>query len=137
MTTFNGPLYVGKNTTGNLQTSPIGYVAESTDVTAVSAAVRTATVVLPDNALVHTIQVVITSAVAGIAAGVSIRAGTAASPSLYGIVGVSAEGIYNLVLTKQILTMPTTFVIDATAQASAADLTAFKASPRVSYGVRY
>lgn len=136
MTTFNAPLYVGKNTTGSLLTSPLGYCTVSTEVAAVSAGSRSVTVILPDNSLTHTVQVVVVSAVAGIAAGVSIRAGTAASPSLYGIVGVSAEGVYNLTMTKQILTYPSSFVIDATAQASAADLSAFKTAIRVAYGTR-
>lgn len=137
MTTFNAPVYIGKNTTGDPLTSPIGFCVVSTYIASVSAGRLSSTVVVPENSVVTGIQMYVVSAVAGIAAGVTVRAGTAASPSLYGTISVSAEKSYSIVLTKQVLTNPTSIIIDATAQASAADLTGFKTVMRVTYGTKF
>jgi len=134
MTTFKQPVFVGDNS-GNITTATRGYVTVIKEVD-VSAGNRTVTRTLADNSGINRIQVVVASAVAGIAAGVTLRAGTVASPDLYGTIGVSAEGVYDMVLTKQIINNPTTVIIDATAQASAANWTALKTQTRIIYGSR-
>lgn len=137
MTNFTSPVYLTGpgGDTGNITTDTRGYVPVS-KAFAVSAANRTVTRTLPPNTNIQAITYVVASAVAGIAAGVTVRAGTAASPALYGTVSVSAEGVYTMTLTKQVINDPTTVIIDATAQASAADWTTLKGLARITYGTR-
>lgn len=134
MTTFLQPVYVGLQT-GTLETDTSGFVNVSREVQ-VSAGSRTKARTLPPNTSIIRIQGVVVSAVAGIAAGVTLRVGTTANSTFYGAVGVSAEGVYDLVLTKRTLENPQQIVIDATAQASAADWSALKATVRVTFGSR-
>jgi hypothetical protein len=137
MTTFTQPVYIGQNT-GAPSTDTRGFVQVIKEVAGVSAGSRSVTApTLPDNSTVTMIQGVVTSAVAGIAAAVTLRAGTAASPTRYGSISVSAEGVYTIPLTKYVLIdNPSAIVLEVTAQASAADLTAVKVSPRIIYGSR-
>lgn len=132
MTNFKEPVTIGLKT--GLSTSDTrGQVVVAKHIP-FSATDRTAiTRTIPANSALFKGQVVITSAVAGIAAGVTVRIGDGTTIDEYGTIAVSAEGVYDIAFDKSIVSAGTTITFDATAQASAADLTTITGEAQILY----
>ena len=136
-TTFSGPLRTGKNT-GVPVTTTLGHLVAEQRVT-VAVASKKARLFLPPNSSLIEGTIFVTDAVSGIAAGVNVRLGTSADEGKFSVTPVSARNLYRIaaVSAPSVLNFGTsvanTIAVDATAQASAADLVAFQAVVSILY----
>jgi len=130
-TTFSGPIRTGKDY-GSPLNNTLGTVQLIQTATVAVGAMKNF-VVLPPNCSLLGGTAVVRDAVSGVAAGVNIRIGTTADATKYAIVPVSAARAYDITAVSGANTVSigsgdsNLIAIDATAQASAADVVAFNA----------
>lgn len=136
-TTFSGPIRTGKDT-GAPTTRTIGTVSLVQACTVVAGAMKNILVFPPNSSMIGS-TVIVRQAVSGIAAGVTVRIGVSADEARHGSVAVSAARAYDMTTASgatwwALGTADANLVsVDATAQASAAELTQFDAIVLVRY----
>ena len=136
-TTFSGPVRTGNNS-GAPVTTTIGHLVAEQRTTVQVGAMKSRLFLPPNSALIEG-TIFVTDAASGIAAGVNVRLGTSADEGKFSVTPVSARNLYRIaaVSAPSVLNFGTsvanTIAIDATAQASAADLVAFRAVVSILY----
>lgn len=136
-TTFSGPIRTGKDYGIPVQNT-IGTVLLVQAATVAVGALKNF-VVLPPNSSMVGATVIVRQAVSGVAAGVNVRIGSSADATKYGTVPVSAVRSYDVTAVSGATVVNvgtadyTVIAIDATAQASAAEMTQFDAVTYIRY----
>jgi len=134
MSNFQLPLTSGDIPTGNQATDTRGDVmlVKQVNLTFDS---RNISRTLPPDAKMHRSLVINRQAVSGsgFTSGINVRVGTTANPNRYGQVAVSAIGTYQITLSAACVSAGGQIVIDATAQATAADWEEFGADVQIAY----
>ena len=104
----------------------------------VSAGNRNKTFTLPDNCFLHSANAFVTEKVSGVAQGVKMQIGNAATDGLYGTANaISALGVYDAVLTESAVSAKTVVVkVTASVAASAAGITGFQVNVTIIGGIR-
>ena len=131
-TTFSGPIRTGKES-GIPTTQTLGVVLVEQRATVAVGAMKKQ-IQVPANCFPTNMITVVSQAVSGIAAGVNIRVGTSANVNAYCTIPTSAAGVVQLANVSAANWLAgfgtgesNVIAFDATAQASAADLTQFSA----------
>lgn len=135
ITTFSGPIRTGRDIGPPSQNTRGTVVLHQAGTVLAGANTMKTQVQVPPNCRLIDVMANVRQAVSGIAAGVNIRIGTSADSARFATIPVSAAGNYRLptagsaaAFVSGLGTADFNLVVaDATAQASAADLTQFDA----------
>lgn len=124
MTTFNSPLFLGPQDTGSPVTDP-RLTMGGWKIVEVSAGGKTVTRNVPPNSSLVLLQAVVSGVPASVTQGITVRVGTTAAPTAYGVInGVTNGWFMGSINAGNFGAVGVDVVFDVTASVSAADFNA-------------
>lgn len=144
-TTFSGPLRVGKNT-GVSSTSTIGTTVIEQSVTVAATTSGASTIVVPQDARITQISLLVRTAATDNSGGINVRVGNSSDVDYFATVKGSASNIYMCGVAPNVaaasaaswynMSADTQVYVDVTAAATAAETAGFVGILSVQYIVR-